>query len=763
MNHRMGFAGTLAFFLALLSFAGFAAAAGPRSGDYVPGELLVKFKPGTRAAQKPFATGVRMRTHVRTFERLGIEHWKLPEGVDMQAVMDELRTSGAVEFVEPNYQRRLRNIRAVDCTQWALSDMGVPDAPVIEPSITVAVIDTGVQIEEPHPELAGALIKLESDPEDPTKLPPQQEPINLSDWHGTAVAAAIAGNGVGVANGVKVLPLQSDLRISSLLTLYHKLVAINENDNLADDIYILNASWGGPQFSMAESSGIEKLRDAGILVVAAAGNSEMDNDLVADYPSSLPLPNVLSVAASTETGGLVTWSHFGAASVDLAAPGEAIKVAVPVDRYACVDGTSFSAPHVAGIAARVASKIKSEGRNVTYQELKARILAGATDMGTRGFLVTDGRANTRAALDALPQPVIVYAGHSVADPQGNGNNVLEPGELAQLNVTVENLWEAASAVSVRLISGDSLFLVEGATANFGISSGDRKTVSFSVRLSPNVVGHRRIPLALEIDAGEASMTRYFNVQAGTLQYGSWSSAFIQQTAQDDMHIWTFHLRDALPSLQFDLEAAAGDLDLYVKRGGVPQFDSFSGDVAVGTWSSASSLSRESIQLQNAAAGVYHVAVFNWDPQFKNLRYSLRVSEAAPSVSSGGGGGGGEGAWLAALAFAGWFMRRMGRARSLWFAMPLLLAGCASAQEAPVAAPAANPALELLITVDDQADRSTVQRRLVQEGARILHVYEHVPVIHIVAPAGLDLEAAQARIVEIPGVIAVEPNVTRRLY
>lgn len=429
MNGVLRLAGAIAVVLALLPWSGPTLAAGtPLSGEYAPGELLVKFKPGARTTmQKHFLSGIRMQANVRTFQRLDIEHWKLPEGTDIQATMDELRASPEVEFVEPNYRRHLRNIRALECPgEWALDDMKVPTGVVIDPSVTVAVIDTGVEITNPHPELAGTLIKLDTNPLHPGQ-PLPQEPMKWGDswWHGTAVAAAIAGNGVGgvtgVAQGVKILPLRTSFYVSSLVGLYDVLIALNDNDDPDDDVYILNASWGGPQFSMAESAGIAGLRDAGILVVAAAGNYDTDNDLIADYPSSLSLPNVLSVGASGETGGLTAWSHFGAASVDVAAPGEWIKVAVPTgsddDGYGCASGTSFSAPHVSGIAARIASKIKQEGREITFREIKARIIASVAGMDTHGLLVSDGRVDAGAALEAIPRPLFVYAAHSIIDPK----------------------------------------------------------------------------------------------------------------------------------------------------------------------------------------------------------------------------------------------------------------------------------------------------------------------------------------------------------
>jgi subtilisin family serine protease len=60
------------------------------------------------------------------------------------------------------------------------------------------------------------------------------------------------------------------------------------------------------------------------LVVCAAGNNALDNDVNPHYPSSYRSENILAVAASTNTEQLASFSHFGATSVDVAAPGEYI-------------------------------------------------------------------------------------------------------------------------------------------------------------------------------------------------------------------------------------------------------------------------------------------------------------------------------------------------------------------------------------------------------------------------------------------------------
>jgi subtilisin family serine protease len=75
---------------------------------------------------------------------------------------------------------------------------------------------------------------------------------------------------------------------------------------------------GGGGFSQALQDAIERANNAGILFIAAAGNSGTDNDATPSYPASYPNANVIAVASITNTGGLSSFSQYGATSVDYA-------------------------------------------------------------------------------------------------------------------------------------------------------------------------------------------------------------------------------------------------------------------------------------------------------------------------------------------------------------------------------------------------------------------------------------------------------------
>lgn len=224
------------------------------------------------------------------------------------------------------------------------------------------------------------------------------------DDHGTHVAGTIGGvggNGKGVAGvcwTVRLLDAKFLGRNGG--TTANAIKAVDYFTGLKAkglNIVATNNSWGGGGFSQGLKDAIDRANTAGILFIAAAGNSGTNNDVTASYPSNYDSPNVIAVAAITSTGGLASFSQYGATTVDLGAPGAAIWSSVPksskgkvISGYASYNGTSMATPHVTGAAALYAS----HNSGATAAQIKAAILNNAVATSSlSGKCVTGGRLN----------------------------------------------------------------------------------------------------------------------------------------------------------------------------------------------------------------------------------------------------------------------------------------------------------------------------------------------------------------------------------
>lgn len=184
--------------------------------------------------------------------------------------------------------------------------------------------------------------------------------------HGTHVAGTIAAsgnNGIGVIGvawtskviAVKCLSANGSGYDSDLVRAIDYVVDLKDS---GAPIAVINMSLGG-SYSEYLYSAVKRAATRNITVVAAAGNEENDNDINPSYPANLYLSNVISVAASTSSGGIASFSNYGETTVHVAAPGLNIYSTLPSDeygsRYGLQSGTSMAAPHVSGIVALMAA------------------------------------------------------------------------------------------------------------------------------------------------------------------------------------------------------------------------------------------------------------------------------------------------------------------------------------------------------------------------------------------------------------------------
>ena len=228
--------------------------------------------------------------------------------------------------------------------------------------------------------------------------------------HGTHCSGTIGGvgnNGVGVTGvnwSVRIIGAKF-LSASGSGYLFDAVKAINYVTDLKRrgfNIVLSNNSWGGGGYSQALYDAIQQARGAGILFVAAAGNSAQNTDVSSAYPAGYPISNVISVAAVDSSGNLASFSNYGAYSVDIAAPGVQILSTLPGNQYRYMSGTSMAAPHVSGALALLASTWS----NLSADGLKELLLRNAVPLASlKDRVATGGMLNVyRMLLDAGSTP-----------------------------------------------------------------------------------------------------------------------------------------------------------------------------------------------------------------------------------------------------------------------------------------------------------------------------------------------------------------------
>jgi subtilisin family serine protease len=155
-------------------------------------------------------------------------------------------------------------------------------------------------------------------------------------------------------------------------------------------------------YSQALRDAIVRAAQANILFVRCCGNDGYNNDFNPSYPanfetaSSVGYESIISVAALAKDGTMAWWSHYGARSVDLAAPGDNITSTLPNNKYKAFNGTSMATPHVAGAAALYAARFVGVSQPSASQ-IRAAILGSTIPTPTlAGKSVTGGRLNVSA-------------------------------------------------------------------------------------------------------------------------------------------------------------------------------------------------------------------------------------------------------------------------------------------------------------------------------------------------------------------------------
>jgi subtilisin family serine protease len=415
---------------------------------HVEGELLVKFRGGSRGEAAEHAR-VRMKHEVkRHFDTIGWQQIRLPQGLTAEEALTRYQGSPGVTSVELNgvvvlgssvsagAPSAFQAAGAPSSTppddprypqQWALTTIDAPNAWTFSTGSTnVVVADFASGINYLHEDLAANVWR------NPGEIPGNgidddangyiddvhgidtasndSDPIDegtFGNYIGTSIAGligAVGNNGKGVAS------LLWSTRIMAV-----RIIATNDTTTFADlveglnyvtlmkrrgvNIRVTNHDYGWNPYSQVFKDALDAAAAEGMLHVCIAHNAGVNIDAQFQYPPCYDVPRIISVAASDQADNLATGSSWGRTNVDLAAPGTGT---------AALDGKGTNTYHnsvnwITGVAgplvAGAAALLFAANPDATADQVKAALLETVdVSPGLTNKMVSHGRLNIARAM-----------------------------------------------------------------------------------------------------------------------------------------------------------------------------------------------------------------------------------------------------------------------------------------------------------------------------------------------------------------------------
>lgn len=418
------------------------------TGDHVQKQILVRMKTANmNEAFKSWATDFGL-TLENEWGPMNMTHWSWLADMDVNQVDDlihGLYLANDVEYTEPNYIFNLpsegvlsasnaMSLGEVEGIFATTSTSGQTAAPVglvqvrtqLSPGktpVVVAVIDSGVDLQH---ELFAGTGALWSNPSEIAGNNFDDDGNGYVDdvngWnfvsnnnnpdddnqHGTHCAGIVLGTG----QDIFARPLATP-KVKIMALKFLSATGGGPTSGAINAIFyavkngakVLSNSWGGGSASRALEDAMNYAYQSNAAFVAAAGNSSTNNDVAPTYPASYLLPNTISVAATTDTDSLATFSNFGPSTVNMSAPGVRILSSVPGNNYAYLSGTSMATPFVAGTAALM----MYERPEINGYEVKDLILKKADMVSLSNKVIMNYRLNVLNSVTAVKTATLTGA------------------------------------------------------------------------------------------------------------------------------------------------------------------------------------------------------------------------------------------------------------------------------------------------------------------------------------------------------------------
>jgi subtilisin family serine protease/ribosomal protein L35AE/L33A len=668
--------------------------------EVVEGEVIVRYVQQAGRIERERAEFQAYSDTSEGIGRLGSRRVR-SRRLTTRQMLESLRANPDVEYVEPNYIIRA-NATANDPMMnslWGLlntgqvvdGQAGVPGADIAATSAwdlttgsratVVAVLDSGIDFT--HPDLSANMFRASrqfsvtigtitvtcvAGTHGFNALNNSCVPID-DNGHGTHVAGiigAVGNNSIGVTGvnwttslmALKVLGADGTGTTADAIKAINWAIKAKAELGADADVRVLNASWGGGIYSQALDDEIAAANNANMLFVAAAGTDGTDNDLEPHYPASSISPNVISVAATDNTGELAPYSNFGASSVDIAAPGGSTLSTLPDGGYGELGGTSMSAAFVSGAAALVLSGCPS----LSTAALKSGLLDSVdTRPSLTGKTTSGGRLNAASAVSGcVPTPTLAISDISVAEGNSGTSNASFTVTLSPLNssqtVTVDYTTASGSATSgsdFTAASGTLTFAPGASTRTIVVPvHGDAETEpneTFTVTLANathaqigdaqavGTITNDDVPSGPAVNVASTSVTPggviNFTVTGGPGNASDWVGLFTTAAGDSGHLVWKY--LSGSTTHQFTAPAQPGTYNIRLFANGTYTKLATSATVTVATTPPSPTLSIGDVTIAEGNSGA-SVATFTVTLSPVNTSQTVTVNYATANGSATAG-------------------------------------------------------------------------------------------------------------------------------
>ncbi|MDF3076565.1 MAG: family serine peptidase [Sphingobacteriaceae bacterium] len=539
---------------------------GVSQADYLPGVVIVKFKPAalaqagnttkSSASSAPIlklktasvssikskfpsdsksSDGTISREQVIGLDRIYELHFTAASPIE--AVINELLQNEQVEYAEPSYIYHTYytpNDPLYPGNQSYLSQVRAPQAWDIirnASGIIIAIVDSGSELT--HQDLVPNIYFNAADPINGVDDDHDGYVDNYRGWDFVGASAsniiedndpnaksAAADHGIHVS-GIASAATDNNLGIASI-AFNAKLMIIKAGaDENGEAIYrgydgikyaadhgaqIINCSWGSVAGGAFGQDVVNYAISKGCLITAAAGNSNVS---VPEYPSAYA--GVMAVA-NVASGDVKSGSSNYGSYVSVSAPGTNILSTVFNNSYGIKSGTSMAAPMVASAAALVKSFYPALNMQQVGEKLRATADNIDAANGSYAGQLGKGRINVYRALTENP-PSVRKQKMTIVD---NGNGSLAPGETVELYFDLKNFLSPVTNLQVSLSSTNpNVSIMAGSQTVASLGTMETKTGvgPFKVLIKPGTPDNEDVLFRLDYSANSGSYQDFetFNI------------------------------------------------------------------------------------------------------------------------------------------------------------------------------------------------------------------------------------------------------------